>query len=305
MPPVQDCDAKHRKPEEEARALNIKSFYNFRHFIRCITIGFALILPMSHGGLVSQAGASERDGRPRVIVLSAASASTAVQSIANAFFSETGIDVRLSVASSGTLARQIIQGAPADIYVSASGQWIETLQTTDKLESELIRPLMRNRLVMVSPASSSLNSLLDLSQPVAVKAALGEGRIAMGDPRHVPAGAYAQEALTNLGLWPAVRDRLALQINVRAVLAMVERGETPLGIIYATDAALTQDVKIAAIVPPKAHTPIQYFAAVVAGHKRPETTDFFEFLFSPAAQAIMTRHGFGVFEADASDPPKP
>lgn len=291
--PVQDCDAPRSAPIKEGKGLNINNFCAGQWLNRHTILGFALAFLASH------ACATETDGQSRIIVLSAASASTAVQSIANAFSSETGIDVRLSIASSGTLARQISQGAPADIYISASGQWIETLQTTQKLQSKLIRPLMRNRLVVVTPASSSLSSLLNLSQPVAIKAALGDGRLAMGDPQHVPAGAYAQEAFINLGLWPAVRDRLALQVNVRAVLAMVERGETPLGVIYATDASLAESIKIASIVPPSAHTPIQYFAAVVAGRERPTTKAFFEFLFSPTAHEIIAAQGFGVFEADA------
>lgn len=275
--------------------LNINNFYKGRCLIRHIIFAFALAV------MVPQASASARDGQSRVIVLSAASASTVVQNIANAFSSETGIDIRLSIASSGTLARQIDQGAPADIYISASSSWIDALKASGRLDPEYIRPLMRNRLVVVTPASSPLNSLLNLSQPIAIKAALGGGRLAMGDPQHVPAGAYAMEALTNLGLWPVVRDKLALQANVRAVLAMVERGETPLGVIYATDAALTPNVKIAAIVPPKEHSPIQYTAAIVAGHSQPETRAFFAALFDPTAQQIIGEHGFGVFEAATPD----
>lgn len=237
------------------------------------------------------------DARPsRVLVLSASSASTVVQDIARDFSNRSGTDVRLSIASSGTLARQISRDAPADIYISASEQWIETLRAQNKLKPDFVRPLMRNRLVLIAPSASSITTLLDLSKSVAVLAALGDGRLAIGDPGHVPAGRYAKEAFTNIGLWPAVRDRLAPQINVRAVLAMVERGETPLGVTYATDVALSPNVKIAAIVPPESHTPIQYVAAIVSGRDNSETRAFFEALFSPMAKKIISQSGFGVFD---------
>lgn len=238
------------------------------------------------------------DVKKGILVLSAASSSGVVQDIARNFTAQSGIDVHLSVASSGTLARQISRGAPADIYVSASEQWANVLAAENRLSPIYVRPLMRNRLVVVSPTGSSLNTLLDLSKPVAVLAALGDRRFAMGDPLHVPAGRYAQTAFERLGLWAAVRDRLALQVNVRAVLAMVERGETPLGVIYATDAALSSKVKIAAIVPAEAHPTIQYVAAILSDRDRPDTRAFFEALFSPSARAIIAQSGFALSDGD-------
>lgn len=260
-------------------------------FISTATICVAFLLVFGKAGWSNEAPS-------RVLVLTAASASTVVQQIATDFTAATGIDVRLSIASSGTLARQVSQDAPAGIYISASEHWIERLKAQDKLEPGFVRPLMRNRLVVVAPSNSSLTGLLDLTKSVVLLTAIGNGRLAIGDPQHVPAGRYAREALINMGLWPAVRDRLAPQANVRAVLAMVERGETPLGLTYATDAALTQNVKIAAILPPEAHTPIQYFAAIISGQKDAQTDAFFSALFTPEAKMILRDGGFGVSEND-------
>lgn len=248
------------------------------------------------------AQAAQANDQARILVLSAASASTVVRDIAEDFSRRTGINIRLSIASSGTLARQITQGAPADIYVSASEQWVKSLSASGDLSRNHIRPLMRNRLVIVAPAQSSLSTLLDLTKPVAVLAALDGGRLAMGDPSHVPAGQYGELALLTLGLWPAVRDRMAYQVNVRAVLAMVERGETPLGVVYATDAALSDKVKIAAVVPAEAHPPIQYVAAILTNRVRPETVSFLEDLTGPAAQDLIQANGFATSSPQSAAP---
>ncbi|MBT6960892.1 MAG: molybdate ABC transporter substrate-binding protein, partial [Rhodospirillaceae bacterium] len=156
----------------------------------------------------------------RILVLSAASAAPAIQDLAAQFSGKNSVDVRVSIGSSGTLARQISQGVPADIYVSAAPQWIDVLQAGGRLDPNLTRPLARNRLVLVGPIESRGTGLLDASKPLVVLRRLDGGRLAIGDPSHVPAGRYAKEAIETLGLWPAVRDRLALQSNVRAVLAM-------------------------------------------------------------------------------------
>jgi len=230
----------------------------------------------------------------RVLILSASSISTAVQEIADQISVRDGIEVRVSAASSGTLARQVSQGAPADLYISASPEWIERLTIEGKLDSDFIRPIARNRLVFVRPMPLSRVPLLDLSKPLDVLDALSAGRLAIGDPNHVPAGAYAQSALQNLQLWAAVRDRLAPQANVRAVLAMVERKETSLGIVYATDAALSRRVSIAAIIPAEAQPPIVYAAALIQGRRSEAATSVFEALSSEAGLATLERNGFGV-----------
>ena len=231
-------------------------------------------------GLGAHATSSRALESQLILVLSVASASTALEEIATEYMQRSGNRVRVSIGSSGTLARQIMQGAPADIYLSAAVSWIDNLQREGLLDPNHIGPIARNRLVFVSPTDTPDFGLLDLSKPLDVMKRLDGGRLAMGDPAHVPAGRYAQEALEKLGLWPAVRDHLALHVNVRAVLAMVERGETPLGVIYATDAVLSRNVSLAAIVPGEAHLPINYIAAVIADRGSPGTIEFFDTLFS-------------------------
>ena len=233
-------------------------------------------------------------GAENILVLSAASLGAAVTEIAKDFSRRTGIVTRVSIGSSGTLARQIIQGAPADIYIAAATQWIDRLAGEGHLNARLTRQLLRNRLVVVSHAGDPDNSLLDLTKPIAVLNRLNGGRLAIGDPSHVPAGQYAKQAIETLGLWPTVRDHLARQVNVRAVLALVERGEAPLGVVYATDLALSTSVQIAAIVPADLHDPILYTAAVVAGRNRPEVVAFFNTLKEPTSEVIYTEYGFGI-----------
>ncbi|MGB1877503.1 MAG: molybdate ABC transporter substrate-binding protein [Rhodospirillaceae bacterium] len=232
----------------------------------------------------------------RILVLSASSAAPVVQELASQFTDQSGVSVRVSIGSSGTLARQINQSAPADIYISASPQWIDQLTSQGRLDQKHLAPLARNRLVLVGPKSSRQTGLLNASKPLEILRRLDEGRLAIGDPSHVPAGYYAKDAIETLGIWPAVRDRLALQSNVRAVLAMVERGETPLGIVYATDAALSDRVRIAAIIPPESHAPIEYTVAVLTGRASDHVTAFYRSLLSPKGQTVFERYGFGMVQ---------
>ncbi len=268
---------------------------------------FGLILSLSFIGLnpVQEAQSTETK---HVLVLAAASAAAALNDIVEKYQIETGTSVRVSISSSGTLARQIMQGAPANIYVSAAQDWIDTLTASGHIDPSQTQILARNRLVIVRPRTESMpwprtgnaSRLLSTSKPVDVLRRLDGGRLAIGDPAHVPAGRYAQEALENLGLWAAVRDHLARQVNVRAVLAMVERGETPLGIVYATDAALSRKVSLAAIIPPESHTPIIYAAAVINGHASPAALDFYNYLSTETTQSILEAHGFAVTRDGAS-----
>ena len=250
-----------------------------------LSLGFICLYP------VQEAQSTETK---HVLVLAAASASAALNDIVEKYQTETGTSVRMSISSSGTLARQIMQGAPANIYVSAAQDWIDTLTASGHIDPSQTQILARNRLVIVSPRTENASRLLSTSKPVDVLRSLDGGRLAIGDPAHVPAGRYAQEALENLGLWAAVRDHLARQVNVRAVLAMVERGETPLGIVYATDAALSRKVSLAAIIPPESHTPIIYAAAVIKGHASPAALDFYNYLSTETTQSILEAHGFAV-----------
>lgn len=204
----------------------------------------------------------------------------------------TGNTARFSFAASSTLARQIENGAPADIFASADEEWADYLQQRGKLAAETRRSYLSNSLVVVAPADKA--ALLALETPGAFAARLGNGRIATGDPAHVPVGRYAQQALTSLGLWALTEPRLARAESARAALALVERGEAPLGIVYATDASAAQRVARVAAFPAASHARISYPFALVVGRDTPENRRLLDALQSPAALAVFARHGFAV-----------
>lgn len=195
-----------------------------------------------------------------------------------------------SFASSSTLAQQIINGAPADIYLSASPQWMNHLAAEKAIESSSRFDLLGNRLVLIAPTDSALTVRIAPSFPLLP--ALAGGMLAMGDPDHVPAGIYGKAALVGLGVWDSVAGRVAGAQDVRAALALVERGEAAAGIVYATDALLTDRVRIVADFPPASHPPITYPVAVVAGRDRPEVRAFLALLKSPDAAAVFAKYGF-------------
>jgi len=196
--------------------------------------------------------------------------------------------VRFSFAASSTLARQIEQGAPAQLFVSADEAWMDHLQQRGLVQAATRRVVAGNRLVAVRPGAGA-------AQPdetiAALRAALAGGRIATGDPMHVPVGRYAEAALRSLGLWNEVGPRLVRADNVRSALAFVERGEAAAGIVYASDAAVTAKVHIAARFPHGSHPPIRYPAALLAG-AGPVAAQVLEALAAPAARGVWQRAGF-------------
>lgn len=235
-----------------------------------------------------------------ITVFAAASLTNAMTKAAENYEVKTGNHVRLSFASSSTLARQIAAGAPADLYISANQKWMDWLANQDLIAPETRQDILANSLVLIAPADSALGQLtiddrtgfLDLISP--------EDRIAVGDPEHVPAGIYAKQALTHLGQWDAVEDRLARADNVRAALALVERGEAPLGIVYRTDAAIAQDVKIIATFPEGSHPPITYPIAMIKDTKSAGTTDLQTWLMGNEAGVIFAEFGFGSPKAESN-----
>ncbi len=232
-----------------------------------------------------------------VTVFAAASTAGAVAEVA-ALFEDLGWGRAVaSFAASSTLARQIANGAPADIYISASPEWMDYLAGEAAIEAASRRDLLANRLVLIAPADSDL--ALDIGPAFPLPEKLGDGWLAMGDPDHVPAGIYAKAALTRLGVWPGVARRVARTQDVRAALALVERGEAAAGLVYATDAAISDRVRVVAAFPASSHPPITYPTAIVAGRGRPEVRRFFDFLASPEAAAVFARHGFTVLPAAA------
>lgn len=233
-----------------------------------------------------------------VTVFAAASLQTAIDGIAVAWEAETGGALVVSYAATSALARQIEQGAPADVFLSADITWMDYLAERGLIRPETRIDLLANRLVLVAPASAlepvAIVPGLDLGEM------LGDGRLALADTDAVPAGRYARAALQFLGLWDDVAGRLAPADNVRAALAFVSRRETPLGIVYLTDAAADPDVDAIGLFPETSHPPIVYPAAVVAGCDKESAAAFVEWLTSPAARCLFAAEGFVPLAADGT-----
>ena len=226
----------------------------------------------------------------RVVVLAAASTAHVIDAVIDAF--QAGPDDRVVASYAGTsaLARQIESGAPADIFVAANAAWMDHVAALGLTRPGSRQVLAGNLLVFVAGdggvAPFEPSQLLDLA------ALLAGGRLALGNPEHVPAGIYARQALEALGLWPAARERLAPAADVRAALALVARGEAPLGIVYATDAMLVPDVRVVATVPSALHEPIVYPVARITGRESSLAARFFAYLTGPAGRAAFARAGF-------------
>ncbi|MGC8660423.1 MAG: molybdate ABC transporter substrate-binding protein [Desulfomonilaceae bacterium] len=228
----------------------------------------------------------------RVMVFAAASTTNALGEIANLFKRSTGIDVECSFASSSTLAKQIEQGAPASILISADEDWMNYLANKNIVDTKSQVALLGNTLVLIAPVQNKLNKIDNFKTGLIT--ALGNGRMATGDPDHVPVGKYAKAALQKLGVWKDIEPRLARASDVRGALALVERGEAPLGIVYSTDATITMKVKVIGTFPSETYPPIVYPAALVTGNDTDDARKFFEFLKGAQAKAIFEKYGFKV-----------
>jgi molybdate transport system substrate-binding protein len=234
-----------------------------------------------------------------VTVFAAASLRTALEDIAAQWRKETGKSARISYAASGPLARQIEAGAPADIFISADVAWMDYAAERKLIKPETRRNLLGNALVLVAPADSKAQPI-ELNAQSDLGALLGaDGRLAMGEPRSVPAGAYAQKALSSLGLWDKVKDRIAQTESVRATLLFVARGEAPLGIVYRSDAHAERQVKVLGTFPETSHAPIVYPIAMIAASVNQDAKAFYDYLATPAASAIFKRESFDVLPGDA------
>jgi molybdate transport system substrate-binding protein len=225
-----------------------------------------------------------------IIVFAAASMRDVTREIGAMFTADTGVKVVPSFAASSALARQIESGAPADVFISADISWMDYLQDRNHIDKSTRFDLARNRLVLIAPGDSAIeNVTIGPGFDLAVLA--GDGRIATGDVKSVPAGRYARAALENLGAWTAAEGKLAMAENVRAALVLVARGEAVLGIVYETDAKVEPGVKIVGHFPQTSHPPIVYPAAATAKAK-PEAAEFLAVLRSPRAKAVLERYGF-------------
>ncbi len=207
---------------------------------------------------------------------------------------QSGDTVKISYAASSTLAKQIESGAPADLFISADLDWMDYLQQHNLIQPTTRKNLLGNGLVIVASAESDLK--FDIKPGFDLAGALKGGHLAMADPDSVPAGKYGKAALEKLGVWNSVRTAVAPAENVRAALLSVSRGEAPLGIVYATDAAADPRVKIMGVFPEDTHPAIIYPAALTADSKNPSAARLLEFLASAAARPIFEKRGFTVLQ---------
>jgi molybdate transport system substrate-binding protein len=244
------------------------------------------------GAAATPAGQAAAPGSSRagsLLVFAAASLTDALQQIDGAFSAQTGIAVKASFAASSVLAKQIEAGAPAQVFLSADREWMDYLEQRGRLQGGSRRDLLGNELVLIAPADSALQ--LKIAPHFALLAALGDGRLASGDPDSVPAGLYARAALTRLGVWAQVADRLVRAENVRAALMYVARGEAPLGIVYQTDARAEGRVRVIDVFPADSHPPITYPLALTAGAGA-DAARYAAFLTSDAARDVFVGRGF-------------
>lgn len=228
-----------------------------------------------------------------VTVFAAASLTDALKDVSAAWAKTGHAPLRLSFGASSAMARQIEQGAPANLFASADLKWMDYLSGKNLIAADTRKNLLGNQLVLIVPATKPRQ--VAIAPGMDLVGMLGpDGRIATGDPAHVPVGLYAREALTKLGLWDAVMPRLARTEDVRAALLLVERGEAPFGIVYSTDAAASKAVSVAGIFPPDTHKPIVYPFAVTKPGDTPAAREVMTFMQGPVATSIFAKRGFKV-----------
>jgi molybdate transport system substrate-binding protein len=239
--------------------------------------------------LTAAFGTAASETRP-LTVFAAVSLTDVMEDAGRTYTARTGRPVRFSFAASSVLARQIESGAPASVFVSADQDWMNYLSGRHLILENTRSNLAANSLVLIAPAGSK--TMLRIGPGFALSAALGsKGRLATGDPTSVPAGKYARTALTRLGVWPSVAQRLVPADNARTALNFVARGEVPLGIVYATDAQRDARVRIVDVFPAGSHGPITYPAAATT-NSGPEAREFVRFLAGPTGQDIFKSAGF-------------
>lgn len=227
----------------------------------------------------------------QITVFAAASLKNALDDTHAAFTKQTGVKVTASYAASSALAKQIEQGAPADVFISADLQWMDYVG-----ERKLIKPdsrvsLIGNKLVLIAPADSKIGNVT-IGQGFDIAKLAGPGRIAVADVNAVPAGRYAKAALEKLGAWAAAKSKLAQAENVRATLAFVARDETPIGIVYETDAKVEPKVKVIGAFPDWSYPPVTYPVAATATASKQSVSQYLQFLRTPTAKVIFEKYGF-------------
>jgi len=256
----------------------------------CYVFFIATILASCSGGSNNKEQATEPVAdKEKLMIFSAASLTDVLGEIVDSFEVKYNAEVQTNMASSGTLARQIAQGSETDVYISASKKWANYVDSIGSILPGSKTEVAKNDLVLIAPLESSLaveviDSTLDLMPMI------GEGRLSMGDPSHVPAGKYAKQSLDYYGWYSAVEPKMLPAKDVRSALMVVELGEAPLGIVYRTDALKSKKVKILATFPESSHKPIVYVSGVCKD--KPLAKSFYEFLNSEDMVPIWAKYGF-------------
>jgi len=248
-------------------------------------------------GALAPAAAEGQSGN--LVVFAAASLKNALDEIAAGWTRETGRPApKVSYAASNTLAKQIGQGAPADLFFSADPDWMDHAQGKGLIRPDTRVTLLGNRLVLIAPKDATVT--VALAPGLDLARALGGGRLAMGNVAAVPAGKYGKAALEKLGAWEGVKDRIAQAESVRAALLLVSRGEAPLGIVYQTDGAADPNVRVVGTFPEDTHPPILYPVAITTDSTSPDAPGFLAYLRGATARAAFERQGFTVLNRPAS-----
>ncbi len=265
--------------------------------MRAIALLAAMVLTM-----LATACSNPNDARGP-LVLAAASLHEALNEVADVWTAKGNPRPVLSFGGTPQLARQIEAGAPADLFIAADMQWMDEVARKRLIAPHTRAVIAGNALVLIATRNTSAQASGDnaiapgIEPGFPLAKALGPGRLAMADPDSVPAGRYARQALETLAVWPSVANRITRTENVRVALALVARGEAPLGIVYASDAKAEPDVRIVGRFPQQSHVPIRYPVARIASSQHRAAEDFRAFLLSDEAQAIFVRHGFSAPEA--------
>ncbi len=226
----------------------------------------------------------------QILVLAAASLQESLTEAADNYAKMGHERPKISFAASSALARQVENGVPAALFISADEAWMHYLAQKDLIVTGTRQSFLSNRIVLIAPAAQTFQIKIKNKFPLAQ--ALNGGKLAMADPDSVPAGRYGKAALENLGVWRDVEDSVVRGENVRAALAFVERGEARAGIVYATDAAVAKNIVVVDTFPEISHPPISYPLAIIAGHDTPDARAFREFLLSEGAKSIFRKYGF-------------
>jgi molybdate transport system substrate-binding protein len=252
--------------------------------VRLAGISAALVVLL--GAAFSPAAADDKI----LTVFAAASMKNALDDIDAAYAVKTGVKITVSYAASSALAKQIEQGAPADVFISADTDWMDYAVRKKNIDQPSRVNLLGNSIVLIAPKDSEIDNV-KIGAGFDLAKLAGDGRIATGDVKAVPVGKYAKAALEKLGSWPAAEPKFAMAESVRAALTLVARGEAALGIVYSTDAKAEPGVKIVGTFPADSHPAIVYPVAATVTAK-PGTSDYLAFLRSTAARTILEKYGF-------------